>query len=75
MGARRLWESEAFNPTLLDTCDISVAVFERRTCPHRPVEHWSDPMTGRHKPSGTHISRRRPHLEAENTLLSKIGSG
>ncbi|MFB8392674.1 MULTISPECIES: hypothetical protein [Streptomyces] len=39
---RWLWESEAFNPTLLDTCGINVYVFECRTCPHRPVGHWSD---------------------------------
>ncbi|UUY52412.1 hypothetical protein NRK68_34675 (plasmid) [Streptomyces yangpuensis] len=39
---RWLWESEAFNPTLLDTCGINVYVFECRTSPHRPVGHWSD---------------------------------
>ncbi|WP_327412068.1 DUF1963 domain-containing protein [Streptomyces sp. NBC_01233] len=39
---RWLWESEAFNPTLLDTCGVNVYVFECRTCPHRPIGHWSD---------------------------------
>ncbi|MFD9477751.1 DUF1963 domain-containing protein [Streptomyces nojiriensis] len=39
---RWLWESEAFNPTLLDTCGINVYVFECRTCPQRPIGHWSD---------------------------------
>lgn len=39
---RWLWESEAFNPTLLDTCGVNVYVFECRTCPQRPIGHWSD---------------------------------